>query len=203
MQDLALIVSGEDPREELGPSAIRSHCSNSSISGSVTTRSRGTASDAADRIRADSIRASKVGSGRSSSIREADVRALHTRLGEQRDQRTANAAMQLLRRLFNWARITPNPAGNKAVNFCAERTRDRFLQPDELPKFFTSLDQEPNSTLNDFFYTSRSTGQHRKNVASMRRTELDLDRSTWTIPAEKTKNKEPQLVHLSAQSWSC
>ena len=72
--------------------------------------------------------------------------------------------MQLLRRMFNFARITPNPAGNKAVNFFQERPRDRYLLGDELPRFFKALDDEPNETLRDFFYVALWTGARRGNV---------------------------------------
>jgi integrase len=134
------------------------------------------------------------------TIREADVRAKHASLAESRGQTTANRAVQLLRRLLNHARVNPNPAGNRAVNFYPERSRERFLQPGELPKFFAALDQELNGTLKDLFLAALWTGQRRSNVAAMRWDELDLDRKTWTIPSTKTKNHEPQLVHLAAPS---
>ena len=93
--------------------------------------------------------------------------------------------------MFNFGRIAPNPAGGKAVDFYPERSRDRFLQPAEIPRFFKSLEQEPNETLRDFFYACLYTGQRRTNAATMRWDELDLDRAVWTIPGAKTKNGEP------------
>jgi integrase len=132
------------------------------------------------------------------SIREADVRSLHAELAKDRGNVTANRAVQLLRRLFNFARLQPNPAGGRAVSFFPERSRERFLLPDELPLFFKALDEEPNQTLQDFFYTCLWTGQRRGNVASMRWDELNLKSATWVIPADKTKNHEPQRVHLAA-----
>jgi integrase len=41
------------------------------------------------------------------------------------------------------------------------------------------------------------TGQRRDDVARMRRSELDLDAKTWTIPAERFKNKKAHDVPLS------
>jgi integrase len=132
------------------------------------------------------------------SIREADVRNLHGDLAKEKGQTTANRAVQLLRRLFNFARIQPNPAGNRAVSFFPEKTRDRFLLPNELPRFFAAMEKEPNQTLKDFFYACLYTGQRRSNVQSMRWEEIDLEAKTWTIPGSKTKNGEPHRVHLAA-----
>jgi hypothetical protein len=69
------------------------------------------------------------------TIRESDVRAKHADLAQERGTTSANRAVQLLRRMFNFARLSPNPAANRAVTFFRERARDRFLQADELPAF--------------------------------------------------------------------
>ena len=70
------------------------------------------------------------------TIREHDVRTKHTELATKCGQVTANRAVQLLRRLFNFGRIKPNPASNregKVVDFFYERTRERFLPPRNFP----------------------------------------------------------------------
>ena len=41
------------------------------------------------------------------------------------------------------------------------------------------------------------TGQRRDEAARATWTEFDLDRSTWTIPGERTKNAKSHIVHLS------
>jgi integrase len=99
--------------------------------------------------------------------------------------------------MFNFARISPNPAGNRAVSFFQEPARDRFLQADELSRFFKALASEPNDTLRDFFYVCLLTGARRSNVQSMRWDEIDLKGSTWSIPGAKTKNGEHLRVHLA------
>jgi len=132
------------------------------------------------------------------SIRETDVRALHADLAKERGKVTANRAVQLLRRLFNFSRLRPNPAGGRAVSFFPEQSRERFLLPDELPSFFKALDEEPNETLRDFLYACLWTGQRRGNVASMRWDELDRKEAVWVIPGSKTKNHNPHRVHLAA-----
>lgn len=135
---------------------------------------------------------------RISTIRESDVRAKHAEIGKTRGHVTANRAIQLLRRLFYFARIDPNPAAGRSVELFRETTRSRFLQPDELPKLFAALESEPNQTIKDFIYLSLWTGQRRSNVQSMRW--VELSGTTWTIPPEKSKSRQPILVHLTPQA---
>ncbi len=130
------------------------------------------------------------------TLREQDVRDKHADIAKERGQTTANRAVQLLRRMFNYARLPINPAGKGAVDFFKEKTRDRFLQPDELPRFFKSLAAEPYETAADAIRILILTGARRSNVQSMRWEEVDLERSTWTIPGSKTKNGDPLPVHL-------
>jgi integrase len=109
---------------------------------------------------------------------------------------TANRAIQLLKRLFNFARIEPNPAAGRAVKYFRESTRDRFLQPAELPRLFRALD-EADELIRDFILLSLFTGQRRSNVQSMRWDEIDLSGRLWTIPGEKTKAHLPISVPLT------
>lgn len=132
------------------------------------------------------------------TIKENHVRAKHTDIGRERGQITANRAIQLLRRMFNWARIEPNPARNGVVDFFPEHERERFLQADELPRFFKALDAETNTTIRDFVYMSLWSGARRANVLSMRWDEVNAASATWTIPAGKSKSGEAMTVHLSA-----
>jgi integrase len=134
------------------------------------------------------------------NISEADVRALHAKVGKERGHVTANRAVQLLRKLFNFARVPHNPA-SKAVEMFRERSRKRFILPAEMPALFNALDDEQtNPLIRDFVYLSLFTGARRSNVQSMSDEEVDLSRSVWTIPAEKTKAKEPIHVPLVPQA---
>jgi integrase len=133
-------------------------------------------------------------------ITESDVRTLHTQIGKDRGHVTANRAVQLLRKLYNFARIGRNPA-SKAVELFRETSRERFVQPGELPALFKALDDEAtNPMFRGFFYLCLYTGARRSNVASMRDEELNIDAATWTIPAEKTKAKQPILLPLAPEA---
>lgn len=135
---------------------------------------------------------------RLSTIKKSDVRALHSRIGEANGKYAANRVLALLGTLFNRASDVGFEGVNptKAVKKFREESRDRFLQPAELPKFFAAVEAEPNEVLRDFFLICLYTGARRSNVQSMRWADLDLVAATWRIP--DTKSGEAVTLHLSA-----
>lgn len=136
-----------------------------------------------------------------SHISKADVHALHAKLGREKGKVTANIAIRLLRAMFNkaiewdlWDK--PNPA--KGVKLFTESSRERFLQPDELPRFFRALADEPNETIRDYLLMSLLTGARRANVLAMRWDEVSLERGEWRIPT--TKSGKPHTVPLLGEA---
>lgn len=75
-----------------------------------------------------------------------------------------------------------------------EKSRNRFLHPDELPSFFASLNAEENSTIKDYVYISLLTGARKSNVLTMRWEDIYFDRQEWFI--SETKNGDPLRVPL-------
>jgi integrase len=132
-----------------------------------------------------------------SSIKKSDVRTLHAKLGRDKGTVTANIAVRLLRAMFNkaiewelWEQANP-ATGHKLFR---EESRSRFLQPDELPRFFRALADEPNETIRDYVLMSLLTGARRTNVLTMRWEDVNLERGEWFIP--DTKSGEPHTVPL-------
>ena len=115
---------------------------------------------------------------------------------------TANRVIALVSSVFGRA-ITwdiydkINPA-TKIKKF-KENSRERFLQRDELPRFFAALDTEPNDVIRRFFLISLLTGARRGNVLTMRWDCLDSKNLTWKIPGLQSKNGAPMTVMLSPQ----
>ncbi len=141
---------------------------------------------------------SEFGTRKLYTIRQRDVVALHASIGQKAGPIAANRAIELLRQLFNYANKIghqlENPVRN--IDFYPERLRERFLQGDELPKFFTALEaQAPD--FRDFFKICLFTGARRRNVQSMRWDEIDLERRTWSIPGVKAKEHQAITVHLA------
>jgi integrase len=130
------------------------------------------------------------------SIKASHVKDKHAEIARKRGKVTANRAVQLLRRLCNWANVTPNPA-SKSVTFFQETERERFMEAEEIPRFFTALEAEINVTVRDYVKLSLWTGARRSNVQSMRWDEINFGTSTWTVPASKSKSGEAMKLHLS------
>lgn len=110
---------------------------------------------------------------------------------------TANRALALVSSIFSWAMnhgyCTEHPALRIKKN--PEKSRDRFLQPDELPKFYKAVLEEENTSIRDFILVALFTGARRTNILTMRWEDVALDRKEWRIP--KTKNGDPQVIPLT------
>jgi len=132
-----------------------------------------------------------------SDIQRKDVQKLHIKLGKNSGHYLANRVLALLSAMFgkaiSWGLWEgDNPA--KGIDRFKEKSRERFIQKDELPRFFTVLAQEPNTTARDCILLCLLTGARRSNVQSMRWKDLVLDKAVWTIP--DTKTGESQTVPL-------
>lgn len=133
------------------------------------------------------------------SIRREDVSSLHAEVGEKHGHVAANRLVQLLRRLYNWAEKEKvwsgtNPA--KGIARFPEYARERFIEPDEAPKFFQALKREQHGDLKDFILLALATGARSGNLLAMRWEELDLVRASWTIPHVKTKSGATYVLPL-------
>jgi integrase len=135
---------------------------------------------------------------RLSSIKRSDIAALHARIGRDNGPYIANRLLALIRAMFNKANDVGFEGTNptKGIKKFKEQSRDRFLQPDEMPRFMAALNAEPNDTLRDFFLLCLYTGARKGNVQAMAWEEVNLAAATWRIP--DTKSGEPVTVHLSA-----
>jgi len=110
---------------------------------------------------------------------------------------TANRALALLSTVFNQMRpFSPNPC--RGVKKFPEGSRSRFLQPEELKRFFNALDaDETPEIIRDYVYISLFTGGRRSNVQSMQWNEIDFHNKIWRIPPSKSKNADEMLVPLT------
>ena len=78
--------------------------------------------------------------------------------------------------------------------------RDRILSSAELKQFWSATGELP--LFGPFFRLLLLTAQRRNEVAGMQWSELDLERATWTIPKERSKNGLAHIVHLSPQAMT-
>ena len=95
-----------------------------------------------------------------------------------------------------WGFLDYNPA--QGVKVAGKKvSRDRFLQADELPRFFAAVAEE-EPAMRDFILLALLTGARRANLCAMHWRELDLPSGVWRIPV--TKNGEPQSVTLCPEA---
>ncbi|HUU84983.1 MAG TPA: site-specific integrase [Phycisphaerae bacterium] len=129
---------------------------------------------------------------RLSAVTQGDVAKLHAKSGPYMANRVLSLIGTMYARAGELGWKGNNPA--KGIKRFPERERERFLQGDELPRFFKALAEEPSDTMRDFFALALLTGARRSNVAAMRWEEIDLDARTWKIP--NTKSGEPVTIPL-------
>jgi integrase len=141
----------------------------------------------------------RLGSRSIHSLKKPDVITLLEAIAERGSPIMANRTLAALRKFLNWcvARgiIDKSPAdGAEAPG--KETKRDRVLTDDELRRVLLTARQIgfPYGSIVELLAL---TGQRRDEVASMSWSEIDLPARTWTIPAARSKNNKPHIVHLS------
>lgn len=135
-----------------------------------------------------------------STISQHEVRALHDKLHDHNGLYQANRILERTRGIFNkaieWGWEGKNPA--QGIKKFKEKSRDRFIQPDELPLLFRALHMEENRTAKDYVLISLMTGARKSNVLAMKWEEISWPRAEWRIP--DTKNGEPVIIPLIEQA---
>jgi len=100
----------------------------------------------------------------------------------------------IFNKAIEWGYLETNPVTGLKVNGSVVQ-RDRFLDADELPRFFAALEEEPSLVMRHFILMALLTGARRENVQAMHWHEIDLKSATWKI--KRTKNGQPQNVILT------
>lgn len=134
-------------------------------------------------------------------IKRVDVvRILDDIIGDGTPYR-ANRSLAAIKKLFSWAlnrgMIEVHPLAGLSLPH-PETARDRVLSDDELSALMVAAKAE-GYPFGDMFQVLALTGQRRGEVSGMRWSEVNLDRSMWTIPVERSKNKQSHDVPLAPQ----
>lgn len=141
-----------------------------------------------------------IGRMKLASISRSDIAFIHSNISRKGYFTAANRILALISSVFGWA----ISAGLWHSNPCLgirrnkEKSRDRFIQGDELPRFFEAVAKEENENIRDYVLMSLLTGARRSNVLAMRWQDISFDRHEWRI--EETKNGTPQTVALSPEA---
>lgn len=141
-----------------------------------------------------------LGKKQLSAIGKSDIAHLHGKITKAGHSTAANRVLALLSSVFGWAQSIDiydrNPA--KGIPRNREKSRDRFIHGDELPRFFQALSEELNTTVRDYVLISLLTGARKSNVCEMRWRDINFDSAEWRI--DETKNGTPQTVVLSPEA---
>lgn len=129
-------------------------------------------------------------------IKRGDIRLLHEEIYKEKGPYRANRMLERLKAMYNkaieWDWEGLNPA--KGIKMYPEKSRDRFIQHDEMPYFLRALEDETNKTVHDYLWMLLLTGARKTNTALMRWEEINWGGRYWRIP--ETKNGEPLSVPL-------
>ncbi|PSJ18446.1 tyrosine-type recombinase/integrase [Nitrosomonas supralitoralis] len=141
-----------------------------------------------------------LGRKKLSIIDRRDIALIHSSITKAGHDITANRVLALVSSIFGWAISAGLWEFNPAIGIKRnkEKSRDRFIQGDELPRFFEAVAKEENEAIRDYVLMSLLTGARRSNVLSMRWQDINFNRAEWRI--EETKNGTPQTVALSPEA---
>ena len=137
---------------------------------------------------------------RISSIKRTDVQRVHEKLRVEIGLYQANSILKRARSIFNkaieWGWEGTNPT--MGIKFYKERSRDRFVQPHEMPCLLRALEEETNETAKDYFWLLLLTGVRKTNLLQMQWEQINWAWREWRIP--DTKNGEPVTIPLSERA---
>lgn len=138
---------------------------------------------------------------RITKLARREIEKRHNEIAKDNGLYIANRVLGLIKAIFNTAledgTIQANPAAR--LREFEEQTRDRFLQADELPRFWAALNAERSEKMRDFIKLALFTGQRRSNVAAMRWEQINFAAEIWRMPHTKTGRHE---VPLSAEAMT-
>ena len=138
----------------------------------------------------------KLASRKLRDITRYDIEQLHTKIGAKHP-RTANKVTGLIKALFaradQWGANVKNPA--TGIRQYANKSRERFLQPDEMPAFLQAL-AATEQPWQDMFRMLMLTGVRLGNLCAAHFEQFDLQTGVWHVPGSEHKNKSPHAVPL-------
>jgi integrase len=105
---------------------------------------------------------------------------------------TANATMQALRVLWNFAAerepgLPPNPVSRLKRQWFPVHRRERCIRTEELPKFYAAVNALPNAVQRDYLFLLLFTGLRRSEAATLTWHDVDFGQRIIRVPAMRTK----------------
>lgn len=137
---------------------------------------------------------------KASQISKIELLELHERIGSESGIYQANRILERVRAIYNkaieWGWHGTNPTNG--IKKFKEKSRQRFLRKDEIPRFFKALAEEENATVRDYILISLLTGARKSNVLQMQWEDISFSLSEWHI--KETKNGEAHVIPLTSSA---
>jgi integrase len=135
-------------------------------------------------------------------IRKGEIAARLLEIMDEHGPIAANRSRTTLFTMFSWAvdqdLLEVNVVASVRRPVRREPRRDRALSLDELRQVWAATGS--GSAHDAIIRLLMLTGARKSEVGGMRRSELDLDKTLWSLPAERTKNGLPHIVPLCRQA---
>jgi integrase len=148
---------------------------------------------------------SKIGSAEIKVVIDEAIRravpGLERRRETPRAEATGRTLHARLSAFFGWLvsdlKIESNPCSK--LKRPAPQSRDRVLSDDELVRVWRATDQLP-AQYSGIIRLLVLTGARLREVGHMRWSELDADRTMWSLPGSRTKNARVHTLQLTPQA---
>lgn len=141
-------------------------------------------------------------SRRLSAVKRLDVVSIHNEIAKKSGEYAANDTIAFIASLYSFAEKFDysgrNPA--KRIDRFPEQSRERYLLPEEFPRWHKAVMSLRVSEARDFFLLALWTGVRRQAVLSMQWDRIDLESGVWRIPREADKTKRDLIVYLSEEA---
>jgi len=137
-----------------------------------------------------------------SAIRRGDVSALLAKITAGSGPIAANRTRALLHTMFNVGIEAgleiANPVTGTTRN--AETSKTRYLEPDELRRFWRALVAESEADTRQFLQLLLLTAVRSSTLAAARWTDIDLRGAVWHVPPEAMKAGKPLDLPLAKRA---
>jgi len=136
-------------------------------------------------------------------VTRRSIETLHLKLGKTPYH--SNRLLALLSKMFScaisWGWCSDNPV--KGIQKYHEEKRDRWLEDDELRRFWGALERYPTHLSALFFKLLLLTGARKGEVLSATWDQFELQKGVWIKPAHLTKQKRKEYLPLSEEALEC
>jgi integrase len=141
-----------------------------------------------------------IGGTKTSAVSKADVLAILNKVRDRGAGVTANRTLAAIRKAFNWAVSEGHMAASPAVGIAPrvkEQSRSRALTADEIRSFWKGLETAKMAAGTKLaLKLALVTGQRIGEICGVEKSELNLDRAEWIMPAKRVKSRREHSVPL-------